>query len=267
MTLIFTKLLVTIFTLIVFISTTGSFFKNRYKDNKLIVSLSILIAVISTFTTVHFVIDKAKEEIIEEQDGLTKQREELAKERAKKEKEALAKERVIVGKRQQKEKLVNFRNIHFIDNKDGTVTDKKNNLMWKKCSEGQNGSNCENGTFKKYTWQQALNLGKQHTFAGYSNWRLPTLKELLTLVECSNGTPVKISSAMVRNGCSEKSKFSTPTINIQSFPKTISYLYWTSDPFEFWGFNRVWLVHFGSGSGRSTTSLDALESVRLVRDS
>lgn len=65
MTLVITKLLVTIFTLIIFISTTGSFFKNKYKNNKFIVSVSILIAVISAFTTVHFVIDKAKMEIIE----------------------------------------------------------------------------------------------------------------------------------------------------------------------------------------------------------
>lgn len=65
MTLIITKILVTIFTLIVFISTTGSFFKDKYQNNKILVSLSIVIALVSAFTTVHFIIDMAKNEIEE----------------------------------------------------------------------------------------------------------------------------------------------------------------------------------------------------------
>lgn len=65
MVLVFTKILVTVFTLIIFISTTGSFFKSKYKHNKLLVSLSILIAIVSAFTTVHFIVDIAKTEIIE----------------------------------------------------------------------------------------------------------------------------------------------------------------------------------------------------------
>lgn len=64
MALILTKFIITIFTLIVFVSSTGSFFKDRYKDNKFLISLSIVIAVISTASTVNYVINKSETEII-----------------------------------------------------------------------------------------------------------------------------------------------------------------------------------------------------------
>ncbi|MCI5163669.1 MAG: DUF1566 domain-containing protein, partial [Candidatus Electrothrix sp. AX5] len=44
----------------------------------------------------------------------------------------------------------------LIDNNDNTVTDLKTGLMWKKCLEGVDGDNCENGSVSSLTWQQAL---------------------------------------------------------------------------------------------------------------
>ena len=43
----------------------------------------------------------------------------------------------------------------FTINNDGTVSDTKTGLTWKKCSEGQSGVDCRIGTATTYTWQGA----------------------------------------------------------------------------------------------------------------
>lgn len=44
----------------------------------------------------------------------------------------------------------------LLDNGDGTVTDSKTGLMWKKCLEGVEDDNCETGSVSPFTWQEAL---------------------------------------------------------------------------------------------------------------
>jgi hypothetical protein len=101
----------------------------------------------------------------------------------------------------------------YQDNADGTVTDKQTGLMWKRCSEGLSGSNCETGTSTRYNWQQVLQLPATLNisggFAGYSDWRTPNQKELQSLqeVSCHN-----------------------PAINTTLFPNTESTAYWSSSP-------------------------------------
>ena len=65
----------------------------------------------------------------------------------------------------------------FKNNNNGTVTDQVTGLMWEK-----------SGSFTAMTWEEAkayvrkLNL---QNFSGYSDWRLPTLEELASLLESS----------------------------------------------------------------------------------
>ncbi len=61
----------------------------------------------------------------------------------------------------------------FVDNNDGTVTDKATGLMWEKSGS----SRLYNGRAKEYIKQ----LNKQR-FAGYSGWRMPTVEELASLL-------------------------------------------------------------------------------------
>lgn len=79
----------------------------------------------------------------------------------------------------------------YIDNGDGTVSDTKNKLMWKKCSEGQRGKKCY-GKEKLYSWHNAFEqFEKGVSYAGYDDWRMPTIDELKTLVaRNSNGSMV-----------------------------------------------------------------------------
>lgn len=73
--------------------------------------------------------------------------------------------------------------------KGGLVKDTETKLMWMRCSLGQtwDGSTCT-GKALEYTWAETM---KQNGFnyAGYSNWRVPKIEELKTLVYCSSGLP------------------------------------------------------------------------------
>ena len=60
---------------------------------------------------------------------------------------------------------------NFVDNGDGTVTDTVNKLRWIK-----------KGIVKKLALKDAKAFAEAETFAGSSDWRLPTLPELKTLI-------------------------------------------------------------------------------------
>ena len=66
-----------------------------------------------------------------------------------------------------------FKNV-LIANKDGTVTDKATGLMWQR---GGSLKSVDNKSAKKYVKQ----LNRQR-FAGYSDWRMPTVEELASLL-------------------------------------------------------------------------------------
>lgn len=72
------------------------------------------------------------------------------------------------------------------DNGDGTVTDSKTGLMWKQCLEGLSGSDCATGSASTFTWQEALQqpgVVNATGFAGHTDWRLPNIRELRSIVE------------------------------------------------------------------------------------
>ncbi|MCI5195600.1 MAG: DUF1566 domain-containing protein [Candidatus Electrothrix sp. AW5] len=144
----------------------------------------------------------------------------------------------------------------YVDNCNGTITDTKTGLMWKRCSEGLSGVNCEEGEAKKYKWNDAVQRFKNIQYAGYSDWRLPTIDELKTLVYCSNG--VKDT----KNGkCNDGSK--KPTINQQAFPNTLSYPYWSGSPLWFFS-GHARGVGFGNGNSGAINRSNNF-AVRLVR--
>ncbi|MCP4349618.1 MAG: DUF1566 domain-containing protein [Desulfobacterales bacterium] len=63
----------------------------------------------------------------------------------------------------------------FKDNKDGTITDSVTGLIWEK-----SGSSESVPFIKAQSYIQGLN---QKKFAGFDDWRLPTLEELASLLE------------------------------------------------------------------------------------
>ncbi|XOF32559.1 MAG: DUF1566 domain-containing protein [Candidatus Electrothrix sp. YB6] len=134
----------------------------------------------------------------------------------------------------------------LIDNGNGTVTDSKTGLMWKRCLEGVKGDNCKDGTPSLLTWQQALKQpGTVNTgggFAGHTDWRLPEIKELRSLIE---------------------GQCFGPAINLNRFPNTPSSNVWSgSSSAHLSGY--AWSVGFAYGHFDIFTRTSRF-AVRLVR--
>lgn len=82
----------------------------------------------------------------------------------------------------------------YTDHNNGTVTDIQTGLMWQKCTLGFSGNACETtGTLAEFSWKSATeavqnaNIGEG--MLGYSDWRLPSLAELRSLVETACSWP------------------------------------------------------------------------------
>jgi hypothetical protein len=148
---------------------------------------------------------------------------------------------------------------HLTDNIDGTISDPKTGLIWKKCSEGQvwfsrilaasNGCIDEDLTDPgTYTWQAALqraqdvNTGSGQNFS-QTDWRLPNIKELLSILElrCNN-----------------------TAINNTVFPFTPAATYWSSSP-VIYSPAQVWRVGFNDSTFFESVKSVA-HNVRLVRN-
>lgn len=66
----------------------------------------------------------------------------------------------------------------FIDNDDGTVTDKATGLMWMEADSGY-----------EMEWDDALEYAENFEYAGYDDWRLPNIKELQSIVDYTGSYP------------------------------------------------------------------------------
>ena len=108
----------------------------------------------------------------------------------------------------------------FQDRGDGTVTDRKTGLTWKRCAEGLSGPDCADGSAETFSWQAALQQA-----ADSDQWRLPNKNELASLVE---------------RRCYD------PAINEDFFPNTPSSAFWSSSPDAYFS-SSAWLVNFLHG--------------------
>lgn len=93
--------------------------------------------------------------------------------------------------------------MNYVDNGNGTVTDKSTSLIWAKDDSGV-----------KMNWVDALEYAKNSKLSGYSDWRLPNSKELQSLVDY------------------EKKDF--PAINTKYFNTTLKSFKSIDDAYYFW---------------------------------
>jgi hypothetical protein len=127
----------------------------------------------------------------------------------------------------------------FTDNEDGTVTDTATGLMWKRCLEGHTYSDgvCS-GTLTTANWEEALSLVTN------TDWRLPNIKELQSIVE---------------EQCYQ------PAVNLELFPNTPAAEVWSNSPWADSPTSNVWIIHFNQGD-MILGAKSASYNVRLVRD-
>jgi hypothetical protein len=131
----------------------------------------------------------------------------------------------------------------FLDHDDGTVTDINTGLMWAKCSEGQSGETCSSGEALTLTWADALARAESTTLGGYADWRLPSIKELLSLAVDTTGATAFDDAA---------------------FPSTPAMAFWSASPFSGSPY-LAWYLYAGDGLVFSLNKTNAY-AVRLVRD-
>ncbi len=75
----------------------------------------------------------------------------------------------------------------YQDNGDGTVTDLVTGLMWSQSSDMDNDGDID--ALDKMTYTEALSGASNFDLAGYNDWRLPTIKELYSLIMFSGIDP------------------------------------------------------------------------------
>jgi len=73
----------------------------------------------------------------------------------------------------------------FADNSDGTITDNATGLMW-----------MQNDSQAAMNWEDALSYAENLEYAGYSDWRLPDVKELQSIVDYTRSPSTTGSAAI-----------------------------------------------------------------------
>jgi hypothetical protein len=125
------------------------------------------------------------------------------------------------------------------------IKDNNTSLYWKKCDEGRSGNTCQSGSDMIFTVDNAnircnelnlLNLG--NGYAGRTNWRLPYIYELKTLINFG---------------------LNNPAINITYFPSTKSSSYWSASSSNTRGYS----INFSLGN-ISAASITNSSSIKCV---
>lgn len=104
----------------------------------------------------------------------------------------------------------------FTDNGDGTVSDGNTGLMWQQAEGGS------------MDWEDAITYCEDLSLAGYTDWRLPNIKELESITEDS---------------------LYDPAIDTNYFPDAHASYYWSSTPYAS-NSSYAWYVYFYDGSVR-----------------
>ncbi|WP_084419299.1 Lcl domain-containing protein [Photobacterium sp. J15] len=90
-----------------------------------------------------------------------------------------------------------YHNMSYVDNGDGTVTEQITDRMWQQKID-----------YQRRTWEESIKYCENLDYAGYDDWRLPNIKEMVSIVNYNK---------------------TSPAIDEEFFPETpVKYFFWTS---------------------------------------
>jgi hypothetical protein len=152
----------------------------------------------------------------------------------------------------------------FVDNGDGTITDRETKLMWEKKrrrpgdlhdSERLVHWSYDGRTETIWDWIDAVNREGERGFAGHSDWRIPNVKELFTLFDARSSQDPHIDSVFENGQCGRA--------NDPACSDTAPRLHWTSTSFADFPAHAM-VVGFGGVivDSRMKTALLAVRAVR-----
>jgi len=107
----------------------------------------------------------------------------------------------------------------YINNNDGTISDLDTGLMWSQVPASAR------------NWNDALLYAEGLSLGGFSDWRLPNVKELQSLQDIPRATAAASTTA--------------PCLNRLLFPSAIATAYWSSTSVKSGTPTQAWLVDFG----------------------
>ena len=135
----------------------------------------------------------------------------------------------------------------FTINANGTATDLRTGLTWDQCVLGQDHESLCKGQGGPYNWEQGLAAAvtlNAENYLGHSDWRLPNMKELRSIVERSC-----VSPGIDRN----------VFLNAPGAPSTLTSSTYPAFP------QVAWTVGFDSGGYVASFGKNLMHRVRLVR--
>ena len=148
----------------------------------------------------------------------------------------------------------------YTDNGDGTITDFNTGLMWEKKSSDsslhdQNTAFAWSGNGSVGTIWDFVDLLNAANFAGHNDWRVPNVKELLSILDAQNHGPAV--SAAFNNNCTVNCTVLTCSCTATGNP------YWSSTTWA-GATNEAWVVDFNFGFENMVLK-SGLVFVRAVR--
>jgi hypothetical protein len=154
----------------------------------------------------------------------------------------------------------------YRDEGNGTVTDITTNLQWQRFHVGQRwGNEGVIGKVDKLRFDQAAEAAQQSNYLGYTDWRVPTIEELQSLVYSSSGLPKTWNDT----GTACEGDYQKPTICLEAFPwpdfedDYWASVVWSSSPYASYSYG-AWGIYFYDGYANSVNrGFD--RRVRLVR--
>ncbi len=138
----------------------------------------------------------------------------------------------------------------FADNGDGTVTDAVTSLMWTKCAMNSPGAPHANtttcaGSNDEDKFEVVIGGCEGMSYAGHTDWRLPSIRELATLVDFSAN--------------------SAPYIDTTFFPNTGTSPTYAASTSEKQQNNRAWGIRFNTGTPTVHAKMGTDFASRCVR--